>query len=228
MPTLNTSLSTAVSARARAGSRIGRGVAFLGLATAVLALTGCDLPLASTPTADSPKVRPSELTDAGGRPCPQELPLGDDPSGHGFGTEEIADELPTLLEPQEAWVCQYNPFDAGTPPNGGTTHGWRRAGQPTPVAAADLPDLQAALDDLAPAERSRACTADLGPRWMVVYSHDGDLTGVVVDDYGCRDVRLTDNPHTTPPGADDQDGTVGGVLDGGAAILEALGVGRSN
>jgi hypothetical protein len=53
-------------------------------------------------------------------------------------------------------------------------------------------------------------------------------TGVIVDDYGCRDVRLTDNPHTTPPGADDQDGTVGGVLDGGAAILEALGVGRLN
>jgi hypothetical protein len=53
-------------------------------------------------------------------------------------------------------------------------------------------------------------------------------TGVVVDDYGCRDVRLTDNPHTTPPGADDQAGTVGGVLDGGAAILEALGVGRLN
>jgi hypothetical protein len=26
---------------------------------------------------------------------------------------------------------------------------------------------------------------------MVVHSHGGDLTGVVVDDYGCRDVRLT-------------------------------------
>jgi hypothetical protein len=63
---------------------------------------------------------------------------------------------------------------------------------------------------------------------MVVYNHGGDLTGVVVDDYGCRDVRLTDNPHTTPPGADDQDGTVGGVLNGGGAILDALGVGRSS
>ena len=63
---------------------------------------------------------------------------------------------------------------------------------------------------------------------MVAYSHDGDLTGVVVDDYGCRDVRLTDNPHTTPPGAFDQDGTVGGVLDGGAAVLDALGASRSS
>jgi hypothetical protein len=96
------------------------------------------------------------------------------------------------------------------------------------VVAADLPELQDALGDLAPADRSGGCTSDLGPRWMVVYSHDGDLTGVVVDDYGCRDVRLTDDPHTTPPGADDQDGTVGGVLDGGAEILNVLGVGRSN
>lgn len=63
---------------------------------------------------------------------------------------------------------------------------------------------------------------------MVAYSHDGDLTGVVVDDYGCRDVRLTDNPHTTPPGADNQVGTVGGVLDDGTAILDALGMGRAN
>lgn len=63
---------------------------------------------------------------------------------------------------------------------------------------------------------------------MVVYSHAGDLTGVVVDDYGCRDVRLTDNPHVTPPGASDQVGTVGGILDGGATILHALGVGRSS
>jgi hypothetical protein len=63
---------------------------------------------------------------------------------------------------------------------------------------------------------------------MVVYSHHGDLTGVVVDDYGCRDVRLTANPHSTPAGAADQEGIVGGVLDGGAAILDTLGVGRSN
>ena len=241
MPTLNMRLATIDSTRPRAGSRFVRGVAFLGLATAVLALTGCGLvgatqeapepdvtPRSSTPTADSPDVRPSELADSGGRPCPKQLPIGEDPSGHGFGIYQVADELPTLLEPQEAWVCQYNTFDLETTASGGVIHGWRRAGQPEPVATADLPDLQEALDDLAPADRSGGCHDDLGPRWMVVYSHDGDLTGVVVDDYGCRDVRLTDNPHTTPPGADDQDGTVGGVLDGGAAILDALGVGRSN
>ena len=102
-------------------------------------------------------------------------------------------------------MCQYNTFDVG-----------------------DLPDLQDALNDLSLPDFSGGCDDDLGPRWMVVYTHDGDLTGVVVDDYGCREVRLTDNPHITAPGADDQDETVAGVLDGGAAILDALGVGRTS
>ncbi|WP_068107036.1 hypothetical protein [Nocardioides dokdonensis] len=226
MPLPNSSsLADAVASRPCAWRRIG---ATLGLATAVLFLAGCDLPWSGTPTAEDPEVRPSELTDTAGQPCPQELPIGEDPSGHGFGIEEVADERPTLLAPQEAWVCQYNTFDVGTTASGGAVYGWSRAGRPEPVAATDLPNLQDALDDLAPADRSGGCNDDLGPRWMVIYSHDGDLTGVVVDDYGCRDVRLTDNPTTTPPGADNQEGTVGGVLDGGAAILDVLGVGRSN
>lgn len=224
MPTPDLTPSTALSARLRSGSRIGREVAVLGLATAVLALTGCGVPWSGTATADSPTVRPGEMTDAGGQPCPKELPIGDDPSGHGFGVEEAAEELPNLLEPQEAWVCEYNTFDRGTSPGGGSTYGWRLAGQPEPFAPDDLPSLHAALDDLAFVDPGQACTSDLGPRWMVVYTHDGDLTGVVIDDYGCRNVRLTDNPHTTPPGADDQDGTVGGVLNGGAAVLDALGL----
>lgn len=57
---------------------------------------------------------------------------------------------------------------------------------------------------------------------MVVYSFEGDLTGVVVDDFGCRDVRLTDDPHDTAPGADGQEGTVGGVFGDGQVILKAL------
>jgi hypothetical protein len=213
MPSLSSSnVSTAVGA-------------LLGLASAALLLAGCDVPWSDTATANEPEVHPSELTEADGRPCPRELPIGEDPSGHGFGAEEVADELPTLLAPQEAWVCQFNSFDVGTTPDG-AVYGWRRAGHAEPVAAADLPDLKDALDELAPADHSGGCTADLGPRWMVVYSHAGDLTGVVIDDYGCRDVRLTDDPTTTPPGADGQVGTVGGVLDGGAAILDVLGLGR--
>jgi hypothetical protein len=114
----------------------------LGLAAAVLVVAGCGQPWSPGPTADKPEVHTSEL--AGGQPCPPELPIGDDPSGHGSGTNDV-----------------------GTTPSGGTT-------------------------------------------------------------YGCRDVRLTDNAHVTPPGAVGQQGTVGGALDGGPAILRALGVGRSN
>lgn len=227
MPSLISRLTDDVGFRFRADS-LGRIGAFFAVATAVLVLSGCDLPWSSTATAQEPAVRTSELADSGGRPCPQELPISDDPSGHGFGTEKVADELPALLEPQEAWVCTYNFFDVGTSHSGGITYGWRRAGGPETVAAADLPELQSALHDLEPADDSRGCPDDLGPKWMVVFSHDGDLTGVVVDGYGCRDVRLTENPHITPPGADNQDGTVGGVFDGGAEILDVLGLGRSN
>ncbi|CAN5408643.1 hypothetical protein BH09ACT12_BH09ACT12_21540 [soil metagenome] len=173
-------------------------------------------------------MRSGELEAASGRPCPDELPIGEDPSGHGFGVEEAADQLPTLLEPQEAWVCRYDSVDIAPTANGGAVLGWSLQGRPEPVDAARLPDLQGALDDLAVLDSGGACTADLGPRWMVLYSHDGDLTAAVVDDYGCRNVRLTDDPRTTPPGADDQEGTVAGVLDGGQAILHALGVGRSS
>ena len=212
-----------VSTRPLAWSRISH---YFGIAAVVLVTAGCGQPWSPTRSANTPDVHVDELTDVGGQPCPQELPIGDDPSGHGFGAGEVADELPTILEPQRAWVCEYNTFIIGTTPSGGSIYGWSRSGQPEPVAAGDLPGLQAALDDLALPAPSGACDADLGPRWMVVYNHDGDLTGAIIDDYGCRNVRLTDNPHVTPPGAAVQSGTVGGVFDGGAAILHALGVGR--
>lgn len=187
MPTLTTNLSTV------------RGVACLGLATALLAVAGCGPSGTGNRAADHPEVRPSELSDADGRPCPRQLPMGEDRSVHGSGTEEVADELPALLEPEQAWVCQYDTFDAGTTTGGGAVLGWRRVGEPEPVAAVDLAGLQQALDDLALAGASAACTDDLGPRWMVVSNHDGDLTGVV-----------------------------GGVLASGTAILDTLGVGRSS
>jgi hypothetical protein len=200
----------------------------LALASAISVLSGCEMPWSGDSAANEPEVRSSELTDADGPPCPEQLPTGDDPSGHGFGTEAIAEQRPSLLRPQRAWVCQYNPFNNDTTSNGGAVYSWRLAGSPASIAAADIPDLREALAEIAPADRRGGCTHDLGARWMVVYSHDGDLTGILVDDYGCQDVRLTDNPHTTPPGADNQDGAVGGVLDGGQKILDALGVGRSN
>jgi hypothetical protein len=204
-----------------------RAAVTLGLAAASLSLTGCALPWGSTPTANTPTVVTTELMDADGRPCPKELPVGDDPSGHGFGTESAAERLPSLLEPQQAWVCRYDTFEEDAT-SAGVVYEWRLAGRPAPLAADDITALRSALDRLDVADRGGPCTADLGPRWMVVYSHDGDFTGVVVDDYGCRDIRLTDNPHTTPPGSQDQGGTVGGVFAGGTEILDIIGVGRAN
>lgn len=207
------------------GSRLGK---VLSVVAAALLVAGCGQPGSRQPSADTPEVDTNELADAGGQPCPQDLPLGDDPSGHGWGTDEVAVEAPTFLEPELAWVCRYEAADAGAAPGGGRAHVWRRVGQPEAVPGSGLPDLRSALDAVVPADRVRGCDSDLGPRWVVVSSHDGDLTGVVVDDYGCRDVRLSDNPHVTPPGEGDQIGMVGGVFDGGAAILLALGVGRAS
>ncbi len=207
----NASQALAVAAPSRRQGRLDRRVAALLSAwLAGFGLVGCGT---SETTADPPSVRSDEFAEVDGEPCPTSLPMGDDPSGYGFGVEEPALELPNLLEPQEAWVCGYSQEDSGA---------WKRFGEPSAVPADDLPDLRAALDELALVDRDQACTADLGPRWMVVYAHDGDLTGVVVDDYGCRTVRLTDKPHETPPGADGQEGTVSGTLDGGRAILAAL------
>lgn len=94
--------------RPRSDAWIGK-VVVLGLGAAVLALSGCQT--LSSSLADRPTVRPEEMTDAGGQPCPEDLPLGDDPSGHGFGVERAASQLPNLLEPQEAWLCRYDFFD---------------------------------------------------------------------------------------------------------------------
>lgn len=96
------------------------------------------------------------------------------------------------------------------------------------VSAERLPALGDALDGLSVIDGGGECTADLGPRIMVVWNHDGDLTAAVDDNYGCRSVRLTDDPHATPPGADDQEGTVAGILRGGQAVLDAVGGRRSD
>ncbi|MBI2242410.1 MAG: hypothetical protein HYU55_00075 [Nocardioides sp.] len=114
---------------------------------------------------------------------------------------------------------------AGRAPGGGARYSWDRTGPARLLDAATTEELADALDDLTLLEGEQACTADLGPRWMIVYDHGGDLTGVVVDDYGCRDVRLTDEPFATPPGAPGQEGTVEGILGGGADLLEGLGLG---
>ena len=170
---------------------------------------------------DAPPV--DELSARGGQVCPAVLPQPDDP-GYGFGTRDPAHASPSLATPEAGWVCLFNPVDAGAGPDGdGTTYDWERAGRPHEVNAADLRALAGELGELAPPpEPEWACTADLGPRWMFVYTVGDDLTGVVVDDYGCNEVRLTDEPFETPPGDAVQQGTVSGVLFGSTTLLDRL------
>jgi hypothetical protein len=167
--------------------------------------------------------RVDELDAHDGEVCPTGLPERADP-GYGFGNEDAAHQVPSLAAPDQAWVCFYDPFEAGPGP-GGSGHelGWQRNGLAREVPAADLARLHdlferfETLDD-----EERICTYDLGPRWMLVYAVENDLTGVIVDDYGCHDVRLTDEPFVTPPGDATQTGTVSGVLEAPAELLELL------
>jgi hypothetical protein len=177
-----------------------------------LLVAGCGL--LPTQRADEPTVQAGEAADHEDRSCPAELPIGDDPDGYGFGVEDEADELPSLLSPERAWVCRYD-LGARAPT-------WKLGGEARELAPSRLDDLTDALDDLTTLPHEYGCDGDLGPRWLVVYEHGGDLTGVVVDDYGCDFVRVTEEPFTAPAGESDDQGMVRGVLDGGGAILDVL------
>lgn len=202
--------------------------------TVALLLGGCGGDDGATPVAEEPpqtgsspgEPSPDEPTGAPGRPCPRVLPT----AGERAGADEAAEELPELPPVRRAWVCRYHPAQLGEGDGDGegSSSGWERRGRAVPVADADLAPLADALDGLALLDldtSQRVCTADLGPRFMVVVADAGDLTGVVVDDFGCHDTRLTADPHSRPAGADGPGGAVDGVLQGGPRVLQALGLG---
>jgi hypothetical protein len=188
-------------------------------ATAALVgvLSGCG---SSDPTrASDPTPTPvDELAAHDGEPCPARLPHQGD---HGLGADDPATSAPELAAADEAWTCRYQPHDS-VQDEEGTTWGWVREGAPRAVDPAGLDRLEPQLADLRPADADRICTMDLGPRWMLVLADGGDLTGVVVDDFGCRDVRLTDEPFETPPGEATAPRTVAGVLTGPDHLLPAI------
>jgi hypothetical protein len=198
------------------------GVRAAGVAVLGGLLAGCAQPRAAPGPGDSSGHRVDEVAAHRGQVCPRKLAQASDET-YGFGTSEPADVSPSLPVPEAAWVCRYGADDVGPGPDGdGTTFGWVRRDPPRRVAESRLPALAEHVDELAPAEGDRACTADLGPRWMLVLAAGGDLTGVVVDDFGCQDVRLTDEPFRTPPGEATQPGTVSGVLSGPAGLLHQM------
>jgi hypothetical protein len=174
---------------------------------------------------EAPEARAHPVDEAAahrGQVCPRKLPQASDESS-GFGTSKPANFAPSLPVPESAWVCQYFPNDVGPGPDGdGTTLEWVRGGTARRIAESQLPALAVHLSELVPAERERACTADLGPRWMLAYAAGTDLTGVVVDAFGCQAIRLTDEPFHTAPGEATQPGTVPGVLTSSTGLLSGM------
>jgi hypothetical protein len=189
----------------------------LTLAAAALVafgLTGCD-------GSDSAGVA-QETTAHDGKVCPKRLPAASAKT-YGFGTSEPAVSAPVLKSPEAAWVCVYGAFDSEPRADGnGTAIGWVLSKDPARVQHSKLSSLARELNALVPVDANRGCNSDLGSRFVLVYAHEGDLTGVVVDDYGCNDVRMTDEPFETIPGDATQRGTVKGVLAAPPTLLDEL------
>ncbi len=162
--------------------------------------TGTDEAREAPPAAEVPH----ELGAHDGEPCPELLPDGEE-------SPAPAARAPDLPAADRMWVCRYDLGDGS----------WERAEPAVEVDGGALTSVTEALGRLEPARADRMCTQELGPRWLVVWSHDTDLTGAVVDGFGCRDVRLTDEPYETVPGEASGSGIVPGVL-AADGLLEAV------
>jgi hypothetical protein len=200
---------------ARTAGRRRRRLVTLGggalVAAAIVAAVAVPSLVDGGDDAPLPTVGQDELADHGG-PCPSLLPTPTDDRGYGFGTDERAKSDPLFMTPESAWVCEYLRQDDI----------WKLQQTPRRLDDALLGSVGEALDGLAPGSGPEACTDDLGPRWMLVTSTGGDLTGAVVDDYGCRSVRLTNDPFVTAPGDPQEGGTVAGILTSTDGFVDTL------
>lgn len=162
------------------------------------------------------------LLDARG-PCPEQLSEPTDDSGYGFGADAPAEESPDLPEVDRAWVCRYDATDRPGRNPDGAYYTWDRGTRPRQLPAAEVPALVQAVEGLVPPEGDQACTAELGPRYLVVLATpEGRVLAVSVDAFGCSDVRLTADPWGGAPGETPADGVPEGVLAGGAGVLDLL------
>lgn len=187
-------------------------------------LAGCGTDAGTPPPADpAVGVDVDEVSAHHGRRCPKRLPQREDPD-EAFGTQRPAHSAPMLPTPESAWVCRYDLSDGRPEPDGdGAVGYWVRQGRPRVVQPVQVSALQSYLTALVPADDDPICPADLGPRWLLGYSHGNDLSGVVVDEFGCASVRLTDEPFLTVPGDATQAGIVPGVLSAPEGFARRLG-----
>ena len=174
-----------------------------------------------TKAADPRSGSVDELSRHHGKFCPTVLPRAPRET-YGFGDDRPAASVPTLSMPQEAWICRYDARDVAPDGSNGAWYEWVRQDAARRLDADELGAFSTAIAQLKPPAEDTACTMELGPRYLVSYASQNDLTGVVIDDYGCSEVRLTDDPFTTVPGDPSQPGTVAGVLNGPTGLLDDL------
>ena len=194
--------------------------------TCALLLSVAVLPACSSD--DAASADPQNGLGAGGEPaaddgvCPTVLPSTDDP-GDGLGTQESAPAAPSLAAPDAASVCLYNLTTSDeSADDEAATYTFTLSGAPVPVGGRNLKALTQQLAELEPVEPDAKCPAKLGRRWLLVTTTGDAVTGVVVDDFGCTDVRLTDDPFATAPGEATREGTVSGVLAGSNDLLNQI------
>lgn len=208
-----------------------RGLA-MALALAAVALVACeetgsgaDPDAGDDRSTAEPPSRPDELGEHEGQPCPERLL---EPADGGAVVDPApappALEEAGLAQPDRMWVCDYELIKTPTKPDadGASDSSWRLGGSAVPVPEDQREALLEDVTALEPADPQQACTSDLGPRRILVLSTGGDLTGVMIDDFGCRDVRMTDNPHATAPGEASSPGTVPGVLTGPEGLADRV------
>ncbi|WP_084127038.1 hypothetical protein [Demequina sp. NBRC 110054] len=200
---------------------IGTPAASLCGAALAVVLTGCSGD-AEHSGAEGSAPAGSELAAYGGVACPDSLV--DSSDRYGLGADLEGDAVPELGGYDAVWLCEYVPIDRPQEDGNGTFNSWHLATTPVELAEEDLPIVDDVLDRLAVASASMDCLADLGPRELVVLVDDGDLTGVVIDVFGCETVRFTEDPFVTAPGESADDALESGwlIVDGGRAALDDL------
>ncbi|WP_062203173.1 hypothetical protein [Demequina salsinemoris] len=195
--------------------------AALSVAALASVLTGCSGDAGSSGDQGSAAAG-SELAAHDGVACPESLV--DSSDRYGLGVDLEGDAMPELGGYDAVWLCEYVPIDRPQEDGNGTFSSWQVATTPVELAEQDLPVVADVLDRLTVAPSDMDCTADLGPRELIVLVDGGDLTGVAIDVFGCGTVRLTDDPYLTAPGESTDEALESGslIVDGGRAALDDL------
>lgn len=122
--------------------------------------------------------------------------------------------VPQFADPAAVWVCTYR-FDTGK-----VSERQKVTGATRRALVAGLRSLRY---DSMEALSKQACTADLGPRHLVAHvAADGTVTGAVVHDYGCHDVRLTADAARHAPGGVTSPGVPAGTFQPTRSFLDVV------